>query len=71
MEYKCQTVPLSSLISSYSGFVNPLCANCKTLDCSNPIEKRKVSVVGVIKDMKVYSRGKQIFIVVDCQGYSI
>ena len=70
MEYRCRTVPLTGLIVSHDGFVKPLCESCKTLDCTNPIEKHKVSIVGVVKSIKVYIRGKQVYFVVDCQGYS-
>ena len=71
MEYGCKTIPLTSLIATHDGFAKPLCESCKTLDCSNPIEKHRVAVVGVVKEFKVYVRGKQVYFVTDCQGYSV
>ena len=69
MEYKCQTVKLDRMIVTPQGFINPLCESCKTLDCSNPIEKRKVSIIGVTKVVKIYSRGQDARFVVQCEGY--
>ena len=57
------------MIVSAKGFVPPLCENCTTQDCSNPIEKIKVSVLGVIKELKIYNRGSDPKIVVQCEGY--
>lgn len=73
MEYKCRTIPLTSLIVTHDGFINPLCEKCKTLDCTNPIEKHKVAVVGIVKELKLYTKGlgKQYYFVVDCQGFSL
>jgi len=69
MEYKCKLQPANQLIPSYSGFVLPLCERCKTEDCTNPIEIRKISVLGVTKKVKVYSRGTDINFVVGCEGF--
>ncbi len=71
MEYKCQIVSASKMMATPLGFAMPLCDNCKTLDCTNPIEKKKVSVVGVVKEMKIFSRGENEYFVMSCTGYSI
>ena len=71
MEYRCQTVDISRMIVGPKGFFNPICETCDTQDCSNPIEKTKISVLGVIKEVKVYSRGIKPRFVVQCEGYML
>ena len=70
MKYKCKTIPIYKLITSYKGFTKSLCNSCKTEDCDNPIENRKVSVLGVNKDMRAYVKGNEISFVMFCEGYS-
>lgn len=70
MEYKCQLSSVSKMVSTPNGFAYPLCDMCKTLDCTNPIEKKKISIIGVVKEMKVYSRGNSDYFVFSCQGFS-
>jgi len=69
MEYRCQTVNISRMIVGAKGFFNSICESCTTEDCSNPIEKTKVSILGVTKEMRVYNRGKEPRLVVQCEGY--
>ena len=69
MEYKCQTVKMDRMIVSSQGFINPICESCVTEDCTNPIEKRKVSIIGVTKEVRIYSRGNEPRFVVQCEGY--
>lgn len=69
MEYKCQTINMSRMVIGSKGFFKPICEICTTQDCSNPIEKTKVSVLGVTKEIKVYSRGAEPRFVVQCEGY--
>lgn len=70
MEYKCKTVDMSQLTVTPKGFITPLCETCKVKDCTNPIEKLKVSVLGVTKKIKVYNRGLEPRFVVQCEGYT-
>jgi hypothetical protein len=70
MEYKCKTVSADKLIATPMGFVMPICQECKTGDCENPIEMRKVSIVGIKKDVKVFVRGNQFSFVINCNGYT-
>ncbi len=70
MEYKCKTVPINKLIAMPSGFVMPMCQGCKTADCENPIEVKRISIVGVKKDIRSFVRGTQISFVVNCNGYT-
>ncbi len=69
MEYKCKIISINQLIASTQGFVMPLCQSCKTRDCSNPIEKKKISIVGIKKEMRAYCRGNNVSFVVNCEGY--
>ena len=70
MQYRCKTIALTKLIATPKGFVQPLCAFCKTGDCTNPIENRKVSVLGIMKQIKVFSRTEESNIVISCEGFS-
>jgi len=69
MEYKCQTVNMSRMIVTSKGFISPLCERCNSQDCSNPIEKTDVSILGVVKKVKVYNRGTSPRFVIQCEGY--
>lgn len=71
MEYKCQTVSMSRMIVSSKGFFTTICDTCTAQDCTNPIEKTKVSILGVTKEVRVYSRGTEPRYVVQCEGYII
>jgi len=70
MEYKCQTANISQLNVTANGFFMPLCETCKTMDCTNPIEKMKISILGVIKEVKTFNRGIEPRFVVQCEGYA-
>lgn len=70
MKYKCGLVSMHSLSVGVNGFVSPLCDDCDTQDCDNPIEKRMVSIMGVTKKIKVFSKGTEDLFVVDCLGFS-
>ncbi len=69
MEYKCRTINMDRMIVSSRGFENPLCETCITQDCSNPIEKTQVSMLGVTKEIKTYNRGMNPRFVIQCEGY--
>jgi hypothetical protein len=69
MDYNCKLIGISNLTVTPVGFVMPLCNSCKTKDCTNPIEIMKISVLGVIKEVRLYNRGLEPKIVVDCEGY--
>jgi hypothetical protein len=49
--------------------VKPLCNSCQTLDCSNPILIKDISVFGSVQKFKVYYRGGDFLFVVGCDGY--
>lgn len=70
MEYKCKTISINKLTATPVGFVMPLCQTCKTVDCTNPIEKKRVAVVGVIRTLKIFSKGVSQGFVVKCNGYT-
>jgi len=69
MDYKCKTVTIDKLIASPNGFVMPICQTCKAADCTNPIEKKIISIVGIKKEIKVFSKGNSAGFVVTCNGY--
>lgn len=70
MKYKCRLIPMKQLVISPTGFVMPICNKCNTRDCTNPIENKKISILGVVKDIRVYSSGVEEQFVIDCMGFS-
>ena len=70
MKYKCKLVSIKQLLISSQGFVTSLCDKCGTRDCSNPIEKRKVSILGVTRETKVFVGGHDEQFVIECMGFS-
>ncbi len=71
MIYKCKTIPAKSLIYSHQGFINPLCETCVTIDCENPIEKTLISVLGINKEVRTFSKGDSHNFVIACEGHSV
>lgn len=69
MKYPCQTIDIKKITVGYDGFIEPLCNECKSMDCTNLIEYKKVSILGITKTMRVMVRGNNIYYVVDCKGY--
>lgn len=69
MEYKCKTISFNKLIYNHQGFVNPLCNDCTTKDCSRDIEKKKVSILGVKKEIRLVTKGDDVTAVIQCEGY--
>ena len=70
MEYKCQTMSISQMVIGTEGFVSPICETCKTVDCTNPIERKQISIVGVTRKVKTYVKGIDPYFVVGCEGYT-
>jgi len=60
---------MARLEISPMGFIMPICETCATRDCSNPVEKMEVSIMGVTKKVKMFNRGIEPRAVVQCEGY--
>tara|TARA_Y100000310_G_scaffold57488_2_gene52708 strand:+ start:39919 stop:40107 length:189 start_codon:yes stop_codon:yes gene_type:complete len=60
---------MAKMLVDHRGFAEPLCDFCKTADCDNPIETRKVSILGITKSKKVYVRNDEATFVVACEGF--
>jgi hypothetical protein len=71
VKYKTGTVSLTKLILRNHGVASPLCNHCTTKDCTNVIEKKKVSVFGVNKTWRVQVKGAEAHVVVRCDGFSM
>ena len=69
MEYKCKMISIAQLNVGPQGFIVPLCETCQTQDCSHPIEKKVLSIVGVKKTVKVYNQAGDPKFIVECEGY--
>jgi hypothetical protein len=70
MEYKCRTIPLARLIIGSKGIMKPLCNECKSKDCENPIETISVSILGKEEKMRVWNSRSTTSMVVQCEGYN-
>lgn len=68
-KYKCKSIPLTKMIATPKGFLNPLCNSCKTLDCENDIEVKKISVIGITIETKLLSKKDDSHMVIACDGY--
>ena len=69
MEYPCQTISLQKMLCGPKGVVEPLCNNCTSKDCSNPVQWQKISVMGIKKEYRILIRGYEYLAVVQCEGY--
>ncbi|MCD6435905.1 MAG: hypothetical protein J7L15_05905 [Clostridiales bacterium] len=69
MRYKCKTISLDKLLVDFNGINLGLCNDCGCLDCSNPIEKKKISVMGIEQECRVFSKGIDVNIVITCEGF--
>jgi hypothetical protein len=70
MKYKVKTISFLKMVSTYDGFLSPLCNKCKTCDCDNPIENKKISLLGITHDMRMFVKGDQVSMVIFCEGYT-
>jgi len=69
-KYELKTVPLTSLIVTPMGPVNPICTQCCNNNCGHPIEKKSVSIFGKIEEHKVLiGFANDIRLVIECQGF--
>jgi len=68
--YKCKLVPLTRLLVSPQGVMQPLCNTCSTRDCENPIQPQIVTVLGKNTEWKIYKKHTAASAVVSCAGYS-
>ena len=71
MDYEVRLAPIDKCVVSSKGFFEPLCNNCASPDCTNPIEEKTVYVVGIPKVYRVWMEREGIIRqVVDCKGYT-
>lgn len=69
MEFECVTVSLNSIATDPSGVKEPLCNRCCQPECTNPIRKRKVFVVGQVREWNLFCVGHQVYMVTLCRGF--
>lgn len=69
MEYDMVLVPISKALMGSSGLSKPLCNDCRTPDCTNPIRERSVSVRGLVIKMRLWVSNNVVRQVVSCKGY--
>jgi len=69
-DYKCNKISIDRLTSTSGGFIKPLCDTCVTSDCTNPIEKVKISFIGINKEIKAFVISDFYYFVIFCEGYT-
>jgi len=69
-KYELKTVPLTALIISPMGPIQPICTQCCNRNCGHPIENKSVSVFGRIEEHRVYvGITNDVRLVIECQGF--
>jgi len=68
--YKCKLIPIDRLLVGPTGVITPLCNDCQTKDCSNPIEPVSFTVFGKKVSWRIYKKYASASIVVQCAGHS-
>ena len=69
MEYEVQLIPVNKSPINSRGLAMPLCNDCQTPDCTNPIRERSMSVRGIVIKMRLWAANNVIRQVVACNGY--
>lgn len=69
MDYDCTLASIDRLSVDTVGIRYPLCHDCKTPDCSNPIREKTVSILGVPRKVRLYVVNNIAKQVVACRGY--
>lgn len=69
MQYECRLASIDKLTVNELGVMNPLCTDCKSPDCSNPIKELTISQFGIPKKVRLYSVNNMARMVIACQGY--
>ena len=69
MHYECRSISFNKLENNMDGFVESLCTKCQCNDCSNPVEWKEVSDLGVKRKHRVLVRNSDPGLVVQCKGF--
>ena len=72
MDYKIlRYLPVNKVQIGSDGVLRSLCNSCKTRDCSNRIEYRYVSYMGVMEKQRLWISWEDIYLVLLCILYYI
>jgi len=69
MDYPCVKLVLAKQMLGPNGIIEPLCNSCTQIDCTNPIRKKTVSILGVNKEWHLFMEGTKAYQIVGCEGY--
>jgi hypothetical protein len=69
MNYECKSIPISKLQVSQTGVMESLCEKCACRDCSNDVEWKKISIIGIEYRKRLILRGDEPGLVVECKGF--
>lgn len=69
MQYDCRLISIDKLTVSEAGVVEPLCTDCVSPDCTNPIKEQTISQFGIPKKVRLYMSNNSARMVVACRGY--
>lgn len=69
MRYPCKAFSLRTIIT-LDGVAKSLCTECKAHDCTNIVERRKISILGSEIEFRLLNKGDDFYIVYECEGYT-
>lgn len=69
MQYDCKTIPMIKVQVGRKGTIESLCNICLCKDCTNPVECKKISIMGITYSVRVLIRGNEPSCVVECSGF--
>jgi len=69
MKYKYRSIPCNNLHVTSQGVIKPLCNFCESIDCTNNIEYKKISLYGINEKMRVVNKGFTYEMVIECDGF--
>jgi hypothetical protein len=71
MIYKTVSLPINQIIVKRGVIVESLCNKCESRDCENFIEKKQISIYGLVQTWRLINKSNSYEIVVDCEGYIV
>jgi len=69
MEYNCKVIPVNKIIPTEVGALKSMCDDCSTKDCTNPIRFYEISIFGINRKGRFFTRGNEPNMVIQCEGF--
>jgi len=69
VNYRYKSTRLDHVLVTPVGPFCGLCEMCKSMDCTNNVENRKVCIMGSVRDIRLIIRGDEPSVVIFCEGF--